>query len=171
MIPISFKVKLSGVAGMTKRELNEDKADAYAETGRYWHKHFRPKHFTKEGAREYGYLPRKGEPGNPHPKGFWASYTGRKLREQKHKLPLVWSGQSRALSAMGRVRATSKGVKVTMPARALNFKHPKSKIKMAEELRTVSAGELRELERRWMRKLEANVKLREARLGRTIVIR
>jgi hypothetical protein len=113
----------------------------------FWHDNFARKHFTQAGATEYGYAPRKGQPGNPHPKGFTKSYTGRKLKTQGHTRPLVYSGDSylRVLASRNNVTATAtKGAataKLRLSAPTLNFRNPRSRIDMRAELTTVSPSE------------------------------
>ena len=47
--------------GIAKRELNNILRGAWFKVGQFWHRRFRPKHFTHRGATEYGYAPRQGE--------------------------------------------------------------------------------------------------------------
>ncbi len=145
-----FKVRYEGAVpgsvNLRKRTFNRIKKDAWEAVGKYWHKHLRPKHFTRAGAREYNYAPRKGQSGNPHPKGFWASYTGQKHRKKHHRLPLVYSGELRSMARQARISATSKGVRVALSrAQKANLRHPKSKINMADELTRVSPAEIKKL--------------------------
>jgi hypothetical protein len=83
----------------------------------YWQDEFRPLHFMNIARSRYGYQPRSGddEPprlevqrqrkdgsiytrtvSNPH-------YSWRKRREQRHNLPLVWSGASARASKQVRI--------------------------------------------------------------------
>lgn len=133
------------VPGVAKRELNTMLKAAWEETGVHWHRSMRPKHFTHAGAREYGYTPRKGERGAAGTKGFRQSYTGRKLKRFGHTLPLVYTGESRELTRIRDVRATSKGVRIVMNAPKLNFRSRHSTINMRDEMTRISAGEAREL--------------------------
>ena len=48
---------------LNQREWNRLKALAWTLVGKHWHEKLRPKHFTKQGAQEYRYQPRSGEPG------------------------------------------------------------------------------------------------------------
>jgi len=148
---------------VTKRVFNGFLKAAYAFCGAMWHKEMLPKHFTQSGAREYGYLPRKGEPGNPHRKGFWASYTGRKLREKGHRRPLEWSGQSRRLTRIRDVRATSKGAKVMTHARGFNRRNPHSQINMHQELGRVSWADEKQIGWWFDNRLEHQIRHNEHR--------
>lgn len=156
--PIAFDVHYHGaVPGsvqMSQREFNELKRQAWYQCGKYWLAHFREKHFTRAAYSEYGYSPRKGESGNTHPKGFWASYTGRKQREMHHTLPLVYSGHSRDVirrSAVIRAVASStqSRCRISMPAGNLGHRNPKSHVNMRDEMTRVSAGEERILRREY----------------------
>jgi hypothetical protein len=75
-----------------------------------------------KGAREYGYQKREGERGTAGSEKFKTSYTGRKLRRFGHTRPLVLTGESMRLAAIRDVRSTSKGAKVVIHARVLNFR-------------------------------------------------
>ena len=130
---------------MARREFNRIVKEAWGELGVLWHRKMRPKHFTKAGAQEYGYTPRKGEGGNIGRKGFAKSYTGRKLRRFGHARPLEYSGETKALTRVRDVRATSKGARVVMRANKLNFRNPHSRINMRREMTTVSKKEERHL--------------------------
>jgi len=128
---------------MAARERNAIQKDAFIETLTYWHTHHRQKHFTNAGAVEYGYLPRSGDRGSR--RKFVGSYTQRKLLKFGHTRPLEFSGASRALSANRNVKATSKTARCIISAPALNFRNPKSPIRMREEMTRVSPAERIEL--------------------------
>lgn len=131
-----LKIKESGVTPRRLRPImRQRQITMFGKLGAYWHRYFRPKHFTQAGAVEYGYQLRK------------VKYTHRKLRKFGHANPLVFTGESRELARMKDIRATSKGVKIVMPAvRKLNFRPKSGTIHMADELRTISAREVRTLE-------------------------
>ena len=75
-----------------------------------WHTKYLPKHFTRAAYREYGYMPRQGEPGYPfldskgRKIGFKKSYTGRKLAKYGHTNPFVYTGRTMAM-ALNRANA------------------------------------------------------------------
>lgn len=136
MIPFQFKVRYGGaIPGITLkgRELNDMKREAWIETGNYWHANFRKKHFTHAGATLYGYAPRK------------KSYQTQKLRRKGHTIPLVYSGESRALTRIRDVRATATNTRskcrVVIHAPGLNRRHPNSEIDMRAEMTAVSGTE------------------------------
>lgn len=138
-----------------RRTLNRAKKESWHHEGVVWHTQNRAKHFTKKGAREYGYTPRKGEQGGGA--SFAGSYTAQKLKRFGHTLPLVFTGEGRRLTKVARITSTSKGVKVRMvSARKFNFKPVGGRIDMADELRRVSRDEKDAIERR----LERNVTLK-----------
>lgn len=140
MIKITIKEIQPTPRGM-KRELGRCLKAMWADMGVMWHREFRPKHFTAAGAREYGYQPRSGERGSRGSKAFKSSYTGRKLRQKGHTLPLVWSGLSRTFTRMRDVRSTSKGARVVMNPPALNLRPKGGTIDMRDELTRISIRE------------------------------
>jgi len=133
------------------RQKNQVHREAATDLAHFWHDQYVRKHFTQAGASEYGYAPRKGQPGNPHPKGFKRSYTGRKLALKNHTRPLVWSGASYLLVLASRNNVTATATKGQATARlrlnapALNFKNPRSRIDMRTELTTISPREASEM--------------------------
>lgn len=139
----AIDMTIKGFAGITKRDFQGIHRVSYRATGHHWHVRYADKHFTRQGAQEYGYEPRKGEPGNPDPFGFKSSYTGRKFREKGHTNPLEFSGLSRQLARIRDVRATAKGGRIVIHARGLNRKNPHSNINMREEMTEISSNEER----------------------------
>lgn len=137
---------LGPVPKVAKRMLNKVYKAAFLSAGLFWHRRYHKKHFTKRGAREYGYSPRQGEGLARNSKLYRRSYTGRKEAIFGHTLPLVWSGASRTLAAIRDARATAKGVKVPIHAPMLNRrKRGSGKKTMREEMTTISAGEERRI--------------------------
>lgn len=146
---IRITVRLRGAELLTQKKINDAMKRAMYSLGVRWKTLFLPKHFTKGGAKEYGYKPRKGEAGSS--RKFKGSYTWRKLVKFKHTLPLVYTGEMRQEALFGsrkiRVTSTSKEstVYISMPMKA-NFKNPKSEVHPIQELRKVSEGELAQME-------------------------
>lgn len=135
---ITWKITESGpTPGIAKRELPGIYKKAWKYIGEFWHRKFRGKHFTKEGAREYRYA--------PYSKG----YEARKLREKGHTRPLVWSGLSEALTKVRDVRSTSKYGRVVLHAPQFN-----RLARMGRDMTTVSSRETRALKRAFVRKVE-----------------
>jgi hypothetical protein len=145
MLGIRFVKK--GPVALKRNEWNAIKRDIYEELGVHWHDEFRPKHFTNRGATEYGYTPRQGENMGKDTKGFFRTYTGRKLRKFGHTRPLVKTGVSEKLCKIRDVRATRNGVRVVIHARTFNRTNPGTQINMREEITAFSDREDRELGR------------------------
>ena len=124
-----FKVKFVGAASgkIAKRNLNKITKEGFHLMGTVWHRSFRPKHFTAAGASEYGYRPRSPE------------YERRKQKRFGHKLPLVWTGESRTRSRVRNVKANSRRARVSMSVPKINFSG------RGDELRTISRREGRAL--------------------------
>jgi len=170
---IRMDIHLTGSAAVllkpNKREMAKCMREMWRELGIYWHRKMRPKHFTNPGAREYGYTPRQGERGRPHPKGkFYRTYTGRKLRQRGHTRPLVLTGESRALTRMRIVRADSKGVRIPIKANKLNYRYRGSPIHMRDEMTRISMRERQQLIRRGERYLAAAVMRSKARVSKRV---
>ena len=152
---VEFKIKYTGqVPDLLLSEKraqgrwNTIRREAWIVAGNYWHSEFRPKHFTKAGAREYGYMPRAGESGNTRP-SFLRSYTGRKLKEKGHTKPLVWSGTSQTLSKIRIVRSTATKARskaeVVLRTPGLNRQNKDSQIPMRDEVTHVTEAEARKI--------------------------
>lgn len=123
------------------RELNRIKKESWHDTGSHFHRKFLALRFTKEGGRKLKYAKRKGE-GIPRSDPRYArSYTGRKERQMGHTNPMVFTGESKQLARIRDVRSTSKGARVVLQARKLNFRNPKSKIRMNVEIRRITKDE------------------------------
>lgn len=153
---MKIKIKEIGATpGLLKKQIKPILKKGYKDIGDHWHQKMRPKHFTREGAREYGYTPRKGEAGSG--KAFKSSYTGAKHRRFGHTLPLVFSGVSRQLSRLRDVRATSRGVRIVMTIPAFNFKPKNSSIDMRQEMSRVSIRERNTIIRVMDRSLDNNI--------------
>lgn len=152
---VSLRIRYTGIAipGVLKRELPRAQKAAFFHIGVLWHKLFRPKHFTQKGGREYGYAKRAGERFPRGSKQFRSSYTGQKLRRFGHTRPNEFTGVTRALSKIRNVKATSKGVKIRLRTPALNFHKFKDGSSPADEMRVVSARELRFLLKRFVNEL------------------
>ncbi|MGB0714271.1 MAG: hypothetical protein ACPGXK_00220 [Phycisphaerae bacterium] len=141
---IVFRVTQTGpMPREVRKQLPLIKKKAFMAAGRFWHRYFRPKHFTAKGAREYGYAPRKGERGSG--RAFKGSYTARKLKRFGHTRPLVYTGESAQLARIMDVRGTSRGSRTVIHARGLNRRNPNSTINMRDEMTRISRGEVQRL--------------------------
>lgn len=129
-----------------RRALNRLMKESWEQTGIYWHRTLRPKHFTPSGAAEYGYRSRT------------TRYTYRKLRKFHHRNPLQYTGTGKALTRPRDVRSTRKGVRVVMRANVFNLRPRGGRINMREELTRISIGEKKDIERRMEKDLERRLK-------------
>ena len=138
-----IKIRNTGVLadlhGFTKRRFNNEVLKPCNEAmGLYWHKKIRRKHFTEEGAREYGYTKRKGER-HPRFSGKWrSSYAGKKFKKVGHNLPLVYTGATRNSAHMARIAPTSKLARIYYNLPVLNYRQPTSQVRMREEFSMIS---------------------------------
>jgi len=138
-----------------RRAFNEKSELAWEHTGKFFHDNLRDKRFTPEHAEAAGYYKRKGEAQAPGSKSFKRSYHGKKFyspnrgggRNQAN--PLEDSGETRSLVRTNfRIEATRNKVLIAYPgARKLNFRNPKSRIRMNEEFKRLTDAELKLLAR------------------------
>ena len=154
--------------GVAKRGLPKLRKETLMLIAREWHRRYHRRHFTREAYQLYGYTPRSGEDLPMGSKAWKRSYTGRKTRMKKHRLPLVWSGASRTLAAIRDIRGTSRYGKAVLHCRGLNRRNPNSRIRMRDEVTRVNAREERSLiatgEKRWtklLRRIKARRKVRK----------
>lgn len=97
-------------------------------------------HWTKSGARKYGYAPRSGEPGSG--RQFRGSYTERKLAQQLHTRPLEYTGRGRAMAVAGKkARGRRRGASAVLPAPVFNRPTQNPDINMRRELTTITPDE------------------------------
>ena len=144
-----------------KRAFNEASKLAWYDTAVEFHRNYRDKRFTVEHAREAGYAARKGELIPRGTKAFRQSYTGRKLRIHKHTNPLQFRahGGTRDAVKSATVSSSFRGGKAAYRgASVFNFRHPKSKIRMNEEVRRITAAESRELAEFYDSRLDVRLK-------------
>jgi len=118
---------------LSKRAWQGVTRESFHALGVYWHKYLRKKHFTQTGAREYGYDVRSRK------------YEALKLRRFGHRDPLVYTGTSKALTAIRDVRSTAKGVRVVMRAPGLNRRARGKRTAMYDEMTMISDRERPEL--------------------------
>ena len=160
MIGITYRGAAPGSEALKPREWNRVQKEEFARVGYQWGEEYRPRHFAEDASQRYGYIARKGERLPRGSKAYERSYTGRKEAQVGHTRPLEFSGKSREASERYRVRGIGQGeaagARVSMPTPTLNYRHPKSQIRMADELRSVTPAEENELGRF----LEARVALR-----------
>lgn len=148
-------VELRGVEALKQKDINNALRVALKAMVVRWRKRYLKKHFTKAGARLYGFKPRDGER-NPLKKG---SYSNKKLRLFSHVLPNVYTGELRRLSLHGvqKVKATVTSTRAKASAvlpRKANFR--------LHELKLVSGPERVDLERFLVTRLEKELNRRGA---------
>lgn len=134
MIVIDYK--LTGIEVLTRMQVINAVKRALRKLGEYWCDAFAWKRFTVEGAREYGFKPRK------------IKYNRRKRGKFGVALPLVYSGEAREQllgnSTKNRIRTTRDTVRIPMPTK-LNRYNPKGP-NLPEEVRRASRAELNVLQ-------------------------
>lgn len=136
---LDITILYRGWEALKRSELNELLRQALTHMALRWKRRFLPKHFTKAGAREYQYKPRRGEL-DPRKKG---TYSNRKLRLFGHVLPNVYTGELRRLSLYG---ATDIVAKATSTRAWARVRLPKKANFRLHELQIVSQGEKTDLE-------------------------
>ncbi len=114
----------------------------YEQAGRWWFQECRPKHFTREAYRLYGYTPRVGEGGAAVQKMWKGTYTARKLKKWGHTDPLVYGGFTRRITNSATITATSKSVRVVMPAGNLAMQPKKARMILLNDAEVVTQHEL-----------------------------
>jgi len=128
---LKFTVAKSGQ--VSKRTWNETMKAVYATGAEHWFDRFSQRHYTVQGAKLYGYVPRSKK------------YMERKKREKHHQDPLVWSGASRVLGTIKKIVSTRTGGKAVIAARGLNRPHKYRKFKMSEEVVRLTENETRSI--------------------------
>lgn len=130
--------------GGAKKEIRASLKKSWENAGRFFHLNLRDKRFTREHALKAGYAPRKGEASGTGSKGFFKSYTGRKLRRFGHTRPLEFTGETRSAMRAASITSTSNGAKVSYSgARKFNYKNPFSSptMNLNAEFRTILPDE------------------------------
>lgn len=146
-LSISVRERGKTPRGM-KKAFNAASKQAWADTAEHFHDHMRDARFTPEHGREAGYAARKGELQPRGTKAFKRSYYGRKLNSKRgggigEANPLESTGETRRnVATQYRISSTSKGARIRyIGARKLNFRHPKSRIRMTDEFRRLLDSE------------------------------
>lgn len=156
MTQITQQIRVVGIrerqplAKGMKRAFNEQSKKAWEHTGEYFHDNLRDKRFTPEHAEEAGYYKRKGQGQPVGSKAFNRNYYGRKFYSPNRgggrnmANPLEDTGETRGLVRTNyRVEATRNKVEIRYPgARKLNFRNPRSRIRMNEEFKRLTDREL-----------------------------
>lgn len=145
-----------------RRAFNAASKQAWEHTGQYFHDELRDLRFTQLHAEEAGYYKRKGEGQPVGSKSFKRSYQGKKFYSpnrgggRNRANPLEDSGETRQLVRTNySIYAVRNRVEVRYPgARKLNFRNPRSRIRMNEEFKRLTDRELRLLAKVYDEKLD-----------------
>lgn len=131
--------------GIAKRELNNAFKDTLREMGATWHDRYLHLHFDEAAYIRYGYTARKGQKMSPDAKGYKSTYVYKKRRLLGHNRPLEFTGEG-MLEALGpaKIRGTNKEARVVLPSK-FNFRHPKSRVSMRDEITKVLPEEATKL--------------------------
>lgn len=165
---LGFEITYSGVAKISPRTWKRVKRAAYRGVAEYWYANIRPKKFTHEGAREYGFTPRSGEEAGIKGRAFWRSYTGRKLKKFGHTLPNVWKGSMRTETAKKRITAKYSGSRIRVHARVFNlYPNARTRVNPKAEMRQMSANDRKNLRKEAGRITMAELPKRHR--GKTVV--
>lgn len=128
-LQIESAIASAGFAGLKRGDINGALREEFAEAGQFWHRTYRPRHFTMQAYTLYGYQPRA------------RGYVKRKRKKLGHNRPLVFTGVSEDLSRAKTIRATSKYCHVSMSMPTLNLKSKRSNIVMRREMETIAEAE------------------------------
>lgn len=113
------------LAGVGRRRVNDVMRDAFREAGHFFADKFLMKRFTRAGARELGFTPRKGENVRAGGKRF-AKYAGPEEKRAGEILPFVFGGELKTQAQAYNVDAVATSnrvyVQITLPrANKLNL--------------------------------------------------
>lgn len=158
-----IEVKLTGIEALSKSQVNRALKEANLKTGKYFRREMLPARFTEQGGRRLGYTPRRGEfrvGAVRLDKSSRNLYAVKKFRKLGHSDPLVFTGEAKreALSNPTKVRATRDKFVIPLP-RKLNRSNPKSRIRMADEVRLVTDRELSALTKFMVAQIEYELAL------------
>jgi len=135
-IDVTYRGPVPGSAQFGATEWREMFRAAWEQVGFFWHERFRPKHFTRAGARQYGY-PAAAK--NVRYEFIKLRKMGLEPARQNlgYTRPLVYTGDSETLSQIRDVRPTSGGVKIVLQGKGISF--------WATRIGAISAAEAQEL--------------------------
>jgi hypothetical protein len=155
MIPVLIRIKGIDTTGVSRRALKEITREAHRLQALEWHRQFVKLHFEDPAKFRYGYKRRSEK------------YRRRKLRQGKGNTDLVFSGLTReAMLRPPLVRAFPSRARVQMAGPSYVAMRPRGKNKpnMGEEISTVTADEVRVLEKVLGGEVERGIKLKLASL-------
>lgn len=135
---IVLSYKLTGIETLTRSQMINAVKRALMRLGEYWFDNFAARRFTEEAYSEYGFRHRSRK--------YEAAKA--KHRPAAAGLPLVLTGEGREQTlseeTRGKIEATRDKLTIRLPTK-FNRYNPKGP-NMAEEIRAVSPGELKELQ-------------------------
>lgn len=135
---IVLDYKLTGIETLTRSRVINAMKRALERLGNYWFDNFAAKRFTHEAFSEYGFAPRSRK--------YEAAKA--RFRPEAAGLPLVLKGdlreQTLSEETRGKIETTRDKLIIRLPTKA-NLYNPKGP-NMAEEIRAVSPGELKEMQ-------------------------
>ena len=131
---LQVEVELTGIEGLKKSQVNNAMKRAMFAMGLRWRRKYLPFHFEEFGERKYKFARRSRR------------YERLKKKIHGHTHDLVASGEGKRLALSGRrkVFATRDKVRIPLP-RKYNLRPTKSKVRMADEIRRVTKGEVNSL--------------------------
>jgi len=159
---LEVRIDYDGPLAMKRRDINRMHRGAIERVGKYWRRFFLPTHFTPRGADKYGYAPRK------------FTYNRRKQKTQRHRNPLEFFGlakrEAKARKTV-RPRANSKVVRVEIPLpRKFSLRHPRSRVNMQREIRTVTPDETKRMEEVFARHVRRELSRRGQQVGVSVTL-
>ena len=141
MSRVQVTVWLRGVSALKKKEVNDILKEGFYLMGRRWRQLYLPLHFGDRATQRYRYTLRSGARFAHNPKRYHRTYSGRKVKFLGHNRPLEFSGEGkRQAMTQEKITATRRSVKIKLPPK-FNWRHPKSEVRMADEIRRVRPDE------------------------------
>jgi len=155
----SIELKIGGVLGLRKKEMNDATKDAFAFIGRLWRAKYLPLHFGDRATQRYGYTKRDGaDVARSGGKFARRTYSYRKYKLVGHTRPLEFTGDSkREALTQEKIYATKDRVIVRLP-RGFNRRARGSKVRMADEIRKVRPDELAHLKTMFAKRLRETLR-------------
>lgn len=133
---IVMSYELTDTEALTRSQVINALKRAFVMGGQFWFDSYAHKRFTESGAREYNFRRRSFR------------YSQLKKKHFGHELPLVLTGEGRALTLSDatrqKIKASRDKITIRLPQK-FNLHNPKGP-NMPKELRAVSRNELRAME-------------------------
>jgi hypothetical protein len=150
MYYVHMEYYATGIEKLSKSAVTAAVKAAWLAVGKRWRRQFLPIHFSYIGFRKYKYTERSWQ------------YDQQKLRFLHHRRPLEFSGEGKKLALyQENIHVTRYGVIVRLP-RKFNWRHKKSPVRMADEIRATLPAELEDLAKHFIKVLEHEFRRRGA---------